>query len=93
MKDYKKQAAELEELWTSTRGKTRAGARVREILEATSTRIDDIKKLGSENEEIGMTARARLQADREKLEGSLGTMEDMSEDLSVAGSLVGRMSR
>lgn len=40
-----------------------------------------------------LTTRAKLEADRAKLEGSLETMEGLSEDVSVAGSLLGRMSR
>lgn len=50
--------AELENEWTQARGKPRTGARdVGEILEATSTRIDDIRKLGEENEEMGANAK------------------------------------
>jgi hypothetical protein len=69
------------------------GARSDVILEATSSRITDIKALATENEEIGQNARERLQADRERLEGSLDRVEELGDDLSLAGSYISRMSR
>lgn len=94
VKDYKSKAAELENLWTETRGKPRAGARdVGEILEKTSTRIDHIKNMATENEEMGNRARTQLEHDREKLGNSLNTMGELSDDVTIANSYVGRMSR